>query len=136
MPPRKELLKQGVWKATPPARDEPSRASTSARRGSQHGPLLLMPLPEQFTSVGVRLVVDGLFEDAAEVEWQPTECKDHHEAEHGLGHLPALWREGRQERREGLAEHWRAGGGKPHLLVLSEGPSSNFCNLMMAGHLL
>ena len=86
----------------------PARASAGARGGSQHGALLLMPLPEQFTSVGVRLVIDGLFEDAAEVERQPAECKDHHEAEHSLGHLPALQREGGQERRDGLAEHWRA----------------------------
>ena len=125
MPSRKELLKQGVWKATPPASNEPSRASARAHRGSQHSALLLMSLPEQFTSVGVCLVIDGLFEDAAEVERQPAECKDHHEAEHSLGHLPTLQREGGWERRDSLAEHWRVGGAKHHLPMLSKGTSSN-----------
>lgn len=133
MPPRKELLK-GVCKATPPAHDEPSRTSAGACGGSQHCALLLLPLPEQFTSVGVRLVIDGLFEDAAEVERQPAERKDHHKAEDGLGHLPALQGEGGQDRRDGLDERWRAGGAKHHLPMLSKSPSSNFCNPMWAGH--
>jgi len=99
---RKELLQEEVRKAAPPACSEPSRASAGARRASQHGALLLMPLPEQLTSVGVCLVIDGLFEDTAEVEGQPAESEDHHEAEHRLGHLPALRREGGKGRRDGL----------------------------------
>lgn len=47
-------------------------------------------LPEQLTAVGVHLVIDGFLEDAAEVQGQPAEREDHHQAEHGLGHLPAL----------------------------------------------
>lgn len=63
-----------------------------------------MLLPEQLTSVGVCLIIDGLFEDAAEVEWQPAERKDHHEAEDGFGHLPTLQGEGGQGRRYTLVE--------------------------------
>lgn len=70
------------------------KASASAHQDYQPDALLLLSLPEQFTSVGVCLVINGLLEDAAEVERKPAECKDHHEAEHCLGHLPALRREG------------------------------------------
>lgn len=78
---------------------EPSITSAGAHRGSQQGALLLVALPEQFTSVGVCLVIDGLFEDAAEVERQPAEREDHHQAEDCLGHLPALQEEGGQEKK-------------------------------------
>lgn len=68
------------------------------------------------------------------MERQPAEREDHHQAEHGLGHLPALRGEGGQGRRDALAEHWRAAGAKHHLPVLSKGPLSYFYNPSRAGH--
>lgn len=47
-------------------------------------------LPEEFTAVDVIRIVDGLFQDAAEVKRQPAESKDHHETEDSFSHFPTL----------------------------------------------
>lgn len=45
---------------------------------------------EQLAAHCVVLIVDHLFEDPAEVQWEPAEGKDEDEAEDGFGHLPPL----------------------------------------------
>lgn len=47
-------------------------------------------LPEQLTAIRVSGVIDCLLQNAAEVQGQPAEGKDQHQAENSLGHFPAL----------------------------------------------
>ena len=47
-------------------------------------------IPEQFTAVGVILVIDRLLEYTTEVKRQPAQGKYQHQAEHCLGHFPPL----------------------------------------------
>lgn len=47
-------------------------------------------LPEQFTAVRVVLVVNSFLQDTAEMEGQPAESKDQHEAENRLCNFPSL----------------------------------------------
>lgn len=56
-------------------------------------------LPEQLAAVGVVFVVDGFLQNAAEVERQPAESKDQHEAEHRLRHFPPLHQIYTEERK-------------------------------------
>lgn len=68
------------------------RSTGRARRHRQNnvGVAAAAALPEQLAAVGVVLVVDGLLQDATEVEGQPAQSEDQHQAEDGLGHLPPL----------------------------------------------
>lgn len=70
---------------------------------------LILLLPEQLTSFHILWIINGLLEDSAEVEWQPTEGKDYYQAKHRLGHFSAL-----QSRSPGVeANEWsRVGQGK------------------------
>lgn len=54
-------------------------------------------IPEQFAAVWVPLVIDGEFEDAAEVERQPAQGENQNQAEHRLGNLSSLNRCKNQE---------------------------------------
>lgn len=47
-------------------------------------------LPEQFTAVGVILVVDCFLQNTAEMKGQPAESKNQHQAEHRLRYFPPL----------------------------------------------
>lgn len=47
-------------------------------------------LPEQFTAVGVILVIDCFLQNTAEMQGKPAESEDQHEAEHRLRHFPPL----------------------------------------------
>lgn len=47
-------------------------------------------LPEQFTAVGVILVIDCFLQNTTEMEGQPAQSENQHEAEHRLRHFPPL----------------------------------------------
>lgn len=53
-------------------------------------------LPEQFTAVGVVLIIGCFLQNTAEMKGQPAESKNQHQAEHRLRYFPPLHREGRQ----------------------------------------
>lgn len=48
---------------------------------------------EQLAAHVIILMVHHLFQDPAEVQWEPAEGKDEDKAEDGFGHLPPLERE-------------------------------------------
>lgn len=47
-------------------------------------------LPQKLTAVWIVCIIKGELEDAAQVQRQPTQSKDQHQAEHGLGHFTSL----------------------------------------------
>ena len=53
-------------------------------------PAVRARLPEQFTAVGVVLVVDCFLQNTAEMKGQPAESKNQHQAEDRLRHFPPL----------------------------------------------
>lgn len=61
--------------------------------GSLCLPSVSLCLPEQFTAVGVILVIDCFLQNAAEMKRQPAQSKNQHQAEHRLGHFPPLHRQ-------------------------------------------
>lgn len=50
----------------------------------------LMFLPQKLTAVGIVFIINGQLEDPAQVEGQPAEAEDQHQAEHCLCHLTSL----------------------------------------------
>lgn len=64
------------------------RVNRTRRLGEQWGSS--SALPEQLAAVGVILVVDSFFQNATEMERQPAQGEDQHQAEDRLGHLPPL----------------------------------------------
>lgn len=59
-------------------------------RSAFASPAVSACLPEQFTAVGVILVVDCFLQNTAEMKGQPAESKNQHQAEHRLRHFPPL----------------------------------------------
>lgn len=51
---------------------------------------LYVCLPEQFTAVGVILVVDCFLQNTAEMKGQPAESENQHKAKHCLRYFPPL----------------------------------------------
>ena len=52
-------------------------------------------LPEQFTAVGVILVIGCFLQNTAEMKGQPAESKNQHQAEHCLCYFPPLHTKGK-----------------------------------------
>lgn len=74
--------------------------STGSHTAENNGSLtaLALPsvsacLPEQFTAVGVILVVDCFLQNTAQMKGQPAESKNQHQAEHRLRYFPPLHRQ-------------------------------------------
>lgn len=47
-------------------------------------------VPEQFTAIGVVLVVDRFLQNSTEMKRQPAQSKNQHQAENRLGYFPTL----------------------------------------------
>ena len=78
---------------------------------------VLVRLLQQLAAVSVVGSVDGSLQQATQVKREPAQSEDQNQAEHGFGHLTALWRDKPASESDSLCRHQKLGSSSSCLCV-------------------